>query len=139
MSELPEIQRRIVLTVSPERVWQGLVDGELCHQWFGGEIEPRLGGQVTLDETEIIGTVEEIIPGESITWSWRTPDGEPSQVTIRIDGQSPDVSDHGTRNDDTRIRATEVTITERLLKYQIVSHRPLVSESGSNPVFVSAA
>ncbi len=82
---------------------------------MGVRIEPRPGGEVVVPEREMIGTVEEVVPGKSITWSWREIDGEPSQVTIDLEP-----SDDGTR----------VTIVERLLEYQI---------TGLPPVFLAKA
>lgn len=57
------------------------------------------------------GTVEEVAPGESITWSWREVDGDPSQVTI-------DLAPAG--------EGTTVSIVECLLEYRIVEFPPIL-------------
>lgn len=111
MSELPQIERSIELPAEPGAVWERIVDGDLAEEWMGVRIDPRPGGKVTVPDREMIGTVEELVPGESITWSWREIDGEPSQVTIEI---SPD--EQGTR----------ITITERLLEYRITGTPPVI-------------
>jgi uncharacterized protein YndB with AHSA1/START domain len=116
MGELPQIERSVEVPADPDEVWERIVDGDLAEEWMGVRIEPRRGGAVTVPDREIIGTVEEVAPGESITWSWREVDGEPSQVTIEIDP----IGDGGTR----------VTIVERLLEYRI---------TGIPPVFLSKA
>ena len=115
MEELPQVERSIEIPCSPQEVWERIVDGDLSEEWMGVVLEPRSGGGVTVANREMIGTVEEVVPGESITWSWREPAGDPSQVTIEI---SP--SELG----------TVVTVTERLLEYTV---------TGLPPVFLARA
>ncbi len=115
MSELPQIERGLEVPATPEEVWERIVDGDLAEEWLGVRVEPRRGGDVVAPDRDMIGTVEEITPGESITWSWRERDGDPSQVTIDLEPV-----DDGTR----------VTIVERLLEYRI---------TGRPPVFLSRA
>lgn len=115
MSELPQIERSVELPADPEEVWERIVDGDLAEEWMGVRLDPRPGGAVTVPGREMIGTVEEVVPGESITWSWREPNGDPSQVTIKV---TP--TDSG----------SQVDITERLLEYKI---------TGLAPVFLAAA
>lgn len=109
MSELPEVERSVEVPAEPEEVWRRVVDGELSEEWLGVTIDPRPGGDVGVTDREMIGTVEEVEPGRRITWSWREPEGDPSQVTIEI---SP--SEGG----------TTVTVTERLLEYRISGRPP---------------
>jgi len=115
MDELPEIERSIEVPADPDEVWERIAQGDLAEEWMGVRVEPRRGGAVTVPDRHVIGTVEDVNPGQSITWSWREIDGEPSQVVIDI---AP--SDGGSR----------VTITERLLEYRI---------TGVPPVFLSKA
>lgn len=115
MSDLPEIERSVELPAEPDEVWEKIVDGDLSEEWMGVRLVPRPGGDVTVPGREMIGTVEEVVPGESITWSWREPEGDPSQVTIRV---TP--TESGSR----------VDITERLLEFKI---------TGLPPVFLAAA
>lgn len=115
MNELPQIERSVEVPAEPEEVWERIVDGDLAEEWMGVRLDPRPGGVVYVPNREMIGTVEEVVPGESITWSWREPDGDPSQVTIEV---KP--TDSGSR----------VDITERLLEYKI---------TGLPPVFLAAA
>lgn len=115
MDSLPEVERSVELPAGPDEVWERIIDGDLAEEWMGVRIDPRKGGTVSVPGREMIGTVEEVEPGRSITWSWRLLDGEPSQVSIEV---TP--ADGGSR----------VTITERLLEYRI---------DGSPPRFLAAA
>lgn len=115
MEQLPEIERSVDVPAEPDEVWERIVDGDLAEEWMGVRVEPRRGGSVTVPDRDVIGTVEEVRAGESITWSWRETDGDPSQVTIEIEP-----IEEGSR----------VTITERLLEYRI---------TGTPPVFLSKA
>lgn len=113
--QTPEIERSVDIAVTPAEVWDRIVDGDLAEEWLGVTVEARPGGAVTVPDADTIGTVEEVDPGRSITWSWRQPDGDPSQVTIDIEPL-----DGGSR----------VTVTERMLEYKI---------TGSPPIFFSLA
>jgi uncharacterized protein YndB with AHSA1/START domain len=115
MADLPEIERSTEVPADPNEVWERIVNGDLAEEWMGVRLDPRPGGQVIVPEREMIGTVEEVVPGESITWSWREVDGEPSQVTIEVMPVE---------------FGSLVTITERLLEYKI---------TGLPPVFLSRA
>ena len=115
MDDMPQIERSIEIPASTEDVWKKVVDGDLAEEWMGVRIDPRPGGEVAVPGKHTIGTVEEVDPGRSITWSWREPDGDPSQVTIDVEP-----SEDGSR----------VTIIERLLDYRI---------TGSPPIFFARA
>lgn len=124
MSRLPEptIERSIHIDADAASVWEHLVVGELASLWMGGVmvIEPRTGGAVTLvpesdpDET-LVGLVEEIVPGETLTWTWRASDRDPTQVTIAV---SP------ARD------GCLLTVTERIVEYQILEAPPLIQMPG---------
>lgn len=107
----PAVERTIEIPAEPERVWEKIVDGELSEEWMGVRIEPRRNGNVDVPGRDMLGTVEEVDPGRSITWTWRARDGEPSQVTIRVEP-----SESG----------TVVTVTERLLDYRITGSPPIL-------------
>lgn len=111
MDDLPEIDRSIELPATPDEVWEKIADGDLAEEWMGVRIEPRPGRRVVVPGKDTIGTVEEVEWGRSITWSWREPDGDPSQVTIEVEP-----TDAGSR----------VTITERLLEYRITGTPPIL-------------
>lgn len=115
MEDLPEIERSIEIPAPADDVWQRIIDGDIAEEWMGVRLEPRRGGEVTVPGKEFIGTVEELEPGESITWTWREVDGDPSQVTIELEPV-----DGGTK----------VTVVERLLEYRI---------TGTPPVFLASA
>lgn len=112
MDELPQIERSIDLPADPDTVWERMIDGGLANEWLGIDIDPRTGGRVQVPDREMIGTVEEIVPGRSITWSWRDVDGDPSQVEIEI---------HPIED------GTRVTVVERLLEYRITGAPPFYS------------
>ena len=108
--ELPEIERSLDVPATPDQVWGMIVDGDLAEEWMGVRVDPRVGGAVTVPGRQVLGTVEEVVAGESITWSWREVDGEPSQVTI-------DLAPAG--------GGTTVSIVERLLEYRIAEFPPI--------------
>ncbi len=108
--ELPRVERAVELGVPAAELWQHLVDGELASFWMGGAmtIEPRLNGRVLLhtdDAPIVFGTVEELVVGESITWTWRTHDGEPTQVSIVVESAS---------------EGSLLKVTEQLIPYEII-------------------
>ena len=111
---LPRVERTVELAVPAAELWRHLVDGELASLWMGGvmTIEPRLNGRVVLhadDAPVVFGTVEEAIAGQSITWTWRTADGEPTQVSIVVEPAE----------DGSILR-----VTEQLIPYEIVHVAP---------------
>ena len=111
---LPRVERAVELRVRATELWRHLVDGELASLWMGGSmtIEPRLNGRVLLhadDAPVVFGTVEELVAGQSITWTWRTRDGEPTQVSIVVEPA-----------DDGSI----LRVTEQLIPYEIVHVEP---------------
>ena len=106
------VERSVTLDGSPEEVWENIVDGDLAGEWMGSpiSIDPRPGGDIHFapDGTPYIGTVEEVEPGRSITWSWRHPDRDPSQVTITVEPEG---------------EGARLTVIERLLPYTITDAR----------------
>jgi uncharacterized protein YndB with AHSA1/START domain len=106
------VERSVTVEASPDEVWESVVDGELAGEWMGApmSIEPRPGGRIDFapDDVPYLGTVEEVDPGRSITWSWRHPDRDPSQVTITIEPEGD---------------GTRVTVIERLLPYTVTDAR----------------
>jgi hypothetical protein len=78
---------------------------------MGVRLTPRPGAPVVVPGEEMIGTVEEVVPGRSITWTWRKVDGDPSQVTIEIEPLEA---------------GSRVRVIERLLEYRITGSPPVV-------------
>lgn len=116
MDPLPKVERSLSLDLAPTDLWRHLVSGELASMWMGGTmtIEPRLNGRVSLameGSPPVFGSVEEIDEGRSIAWSWRTANGEPTQVVLRIE---PDGD------------GTILVVSEELLKYEIVIIPPVL-------------
>lgn len=129
MDEQPSIERSADIDAPAEEVWEHLVDGAMASLWMGGEMEivPRHGGRVGLDRGDgdpVFGMVEEIDPGRSITWTWRTRDREPTQVTISLEP-----GETGTR----------VTVIERLVPYQFLEAPPVVVFPRWQPPLLAAA
>jgi uncharacterized protein YndB with AHSA1/START domain len=84
------VERSITLPAEPDSVWEHLTDGDLLGDWMEGdvEIDPRPGGAITMtpgDGPVVWGTVEEIVPGRRLQWSWRTDDGLPTQVELELE------------------------------------------------------
>ena len=111
---LPRVERAVELGVPATELWRHLVDGELASLWMGGvmTIEPRLNGRVLLhagDAPVVFGTVEELVASQSITWTWRTADGEPTQVSIVV---------------EPAVDGSILRVTEQLIPYEIVRVPP---------------
>ena len=111
---LPRVERTVELAVPATELWRHLVDGELASLWMGGvmTVEPRLNGRVLLhadDAPVVFGTVEDLVAGQSIIWTWRTRDGEPTQVSIVVEATA----------DGSILR-----VTEQLIPYEIVQVPP---------------
>lgn len=114
---LPKVARQVKLDASPHQVWAYLVNGELATLWMGGAmtIDARRGGRVSLHPAggpEVFGTVEEIIPGRRIVWSWRTKEGEPTQVVLEMEEAG---------------LGCLLAVSEELIPYEIVVIPPVVA------------
>lgn len=84
------VERTVTLPVDPGTVWERLTDENLVGDWMEGEvsIEARPGGAITMDPDDgapVWGTVEEVVPGRRLQWSWRTDDGLPTQVEVELE------------------------------------------------------
>lgn len=113
-TRLPSIERSVWLPADREVVWRHLTEGSLLSTWFGGaaELRARPGGEVRFEEGDgplRWGTVEAVVPGLRLQWSWRAGDGDPSLVQIELEDH-----DGGTR----------LTVTETLLEYEVVDLSP---------------
>ena len=90
LSDHVSVERSITLPADPDTVWEHLTDGSLVGDWMEGEVSitPRPGSPITMTPEEgpvVWGTVEEVIPGRRLQWSWRTDDGLPTQVEFELD------------------------------------------------------
>jgi uncharacterized protein YndB with AHSA1/START domain len=84
------VERSIRLPAEPDTIWEHLTDGDLLGEWMEGDvdIDARPGGTITLtpDGGEVVwGTVEDVVPGRRLQWSWRTDEGLPTQVEIELE------------------------------------------------------
>ncbi|HJU50921.1 MAG TPA: SRPBCC domain-containing protein [Acidimicrobiia bacterium] len=116
MNPLPKVERSLHLDRPPVELWEHLVRGEMASVWMGGamSIDPRPGGRVQLavdGSPPVFGTVEDILPGHSITWTWRTADGEPTQVVLNIEVDGA---------------GSVLRVSEELLPYEIVIIPPVL-------------
>jgi uncharacterized protein YndB with AHSA1/START domain len=123
------VERKVTLPADPNLIWEHLTEGELVGDWMGGEVEidPRSGGSITMtpeDGPEIWGTIEEVVPGRRLQWSWRTDDGLPTQVEIELEPV-----------DD----GTALTVRETLLPWTITGLPPQWEGSTIPGIFLSAA
>ncbi len=84
------VERTVTLPADPGTVWERLTDENLVGDWMEGDvsIDARPGGAITMTPEEgdpVWGTVEEVVPGRRLQWSWRTDDGLPTQVEIELE------------------------------------------------------
>jgi uncharacterized protein YndB with AHSA1/START domain len=84
-----EVEREVELPVEPEEAWESVADAE----WLGGEAEIDLvpGGDLRIGERE--GWVEEVVPGERLSFWWRLPD---EQVATRVEISLTETDEGGT-------------------------------------------
>jgi uncharacterized protein YndB with AHSA1/START domain len=84
------VERSVTLQADPDTIWERLTDENLVGDWMEGDvlIDARPGGAITMTPAEgapVWGTVEEVVPGRRLQWSWRTDDGLPTQVEIELE------------------------------------------------------
>ena len=108
------VERSVTLPADPGTVWERLTDENLVGDWMEGDVsfEARPGGAITMTPAEgatVWGTVEEVVPGRRLQWSWRTDDGLPTQVEIELE-----------RVED----GTTLTVRETLLPWTITGLPP---------------
>jgi uncharacterized protein YndB with AHSA1/START domain len=123
------VERHLTLPAEPSLVWEHLTDGDLVADWMGGDvaIDPRPGGEITMspeDGPRVWGTVEEVVPGRRLQWSWRTDDGLPTQVEIDLEPTED---------------GTAMTVRETLLPWTITGLPPQWGGIPFPGMFLSAA
>jgi uncharacterized protein YndB with AHSA1/START domain len=109
------VERDVLLPASVEEVWSHLTDGELVSRWMGGSVvlEATVGGKIRMTASgapDVWGTVEEVVIGSRLQWSWRTDDGLPALVELELHPEG---------------EGTRLTVRETLLPWQSVSASPL--------------
>lgn len=123
------VERKVTLLADPDLVWQHLTEGDLVADWMGEdvEIELRPGGSIVMTPDEghrVWGTIEEIVPGRRLQWSWRTDDGLPTQVEIDLEPAED---------------GTVLTVRETLLPWTITGLPPQWGGSPFPEAFLSVA
>jgi uncharacterized protein YndB with AHSA1/START domain len=85
-----EVQRELLLPAEREEAWEAIADPERLGEWLGGEAEIDLvpGGELRIGERT--GWVEEIVPGERLSFWWRRPDDD---VATRVEISLEDAED----------------------------------------------
>ena len=99
------IQRALVVTVPPHRLWEALTEADAMDGWFGARVDWDLvpGGRATFtddDGSQRHGRIEEVAPTERLRYRW-WPDGDEastSEVTYTLE-PAP--------HDGTRLTVTE--------------------------------
>lgn len=73
------------LPASIERVWSYVIEPDLRATWFyGGEIEPYVGGAVRMAD-DIVGVVTELEPPLLFAFTWRHPTWDSADSDVRIE------------------------------------------------------
>jgi uncharacterized protein YndB with AHSA1/START domain len=77
-----EVQRELLLPTERDEAWEAIADPERLGEWLGGEAEIDLtpGGELRIGER--VGWVEEVVPGERLSFWWRLPDED---VATRVE------------------------------------------------------
>ncbi len=85
-----EVQRELLLPAEREEAWEAIADPERLGEWLGGEVEIDLvpGGELRIGERT--GWVEEVVPGERLSFWWRRPDED---VATRVEISLEDAED----------------------------------------------
>jgi uncharacterized protein YndB with AHSA1/START domain len=81
-----EVRRELELPVDRDEAWDAVADPERLGEWLGGDAEIDLtpGGDLQIGDR--IGFVEEVEPGERLSFWWRLPDDNFStRVAIELD------------------------------------------------------
>ncbi len=73
----PAVRRQIDVDADPVDVWDAIVDDDRRAAWFGGPttLDVSPGGHGTFvdpDDARRVATVDEVIPGRHLSWTWRT-------------------------------------------------------------------
>ena len=94
--------KEVVLPVEPDEAWDAVTDERALEAWLAErvELDLRPGGEASFllpGGEERRGMVEEVAPGERLTFWWWVPDGESSRVTFEL---APAIG-------GTRVRVTE--------------------------------
>jgi uncharacterized protein YndB with AHSA1/START domain len=123
------VERTTTLIAEPEMIWEHLTDGLLVGEWMEGEVEldPRPGGAITLTPEQgpsVWGTMEEVVPGRRLQWSWRTDEGLPTQVEIELAPTE---------------KGTAITVRETLLPWRITGLPPQWMDPPYPKALLSAA
>ncbi len=123
------VERKVTLPADPDLVWQHLTEGDLVADWMGEDVEMdiRPGGSIVMTPDEghrVWGTIEEIVPGRRLQWSWRTDDGLPTQVEIDLEPAED---------------GTALTVRETLLPWTITGLPPQWGGSPFPETFLSVA
>jgi uncharacterized protein YndB with AHSA1/START domain len=94
----------VVVDAPADEVWELLIDDDELSTWLGDRVtlDPVPGGHGTVTDdggVERVIRVDEVAPGESITWRWWPADEGGDTTSVRID-LLPE-------GDGTEIRVTE--------------------------------
>jgi len=105
MMQLMSCTKEVVLPVDRDEAWAAVTDEDALEAWLAErvELELRPGGDASFTlpgGEERQGMVEEVAPGERLTFWWWADGGESSRVTFEL---APAVG-------GTRVRVTETPV-----------------------------
>lgn len=86
----PQVRRSVEVELAPDEVWELVVDDEERSGWFGGPstLEAAPGGTGSFtdpDGTRRHATVDEVVEGRRLAWTW-WPDGDDGAASrVQID------------------------------------------------------
>ena len=84
-----EIERRVVLPVSGDELWEAITDSDQLSEWFGADVDldPRPGGDATFvgEDGEVRrARVEEVDHGRRLAFRW-WPEDEGDVAATRVE------------------------------------------------------
>jgi uncharacterized protein YndB with AHSA1/START domain len=84
------IRKELALEAPRERVWRALTDATDLARWFpsrSAEIDLRPGGamQLSWEDDEAEGIVEEVTPGERLVFRWRLRSSSKPYTRVTVD------------------------------------------------------
>lgn len=101
-----QVRREVEIDAGPEEAWEAISDPAVLERWLADQVdlEPVEGSPATftVDGEERPGTVERVVAGRELAFTWEREPGDASVVRFEL---IPCVSGTRVRVTETRLRA----------------------------------